>query len=171
MTATETAKTGVIEENVFLPYVVSRVSIENARPHPTQLVESAAMSEVSPPRPTYTPRLPEESISPKEGNESKGLSLPQIEAIVYAGMAHEKILPDGKRKAYMIGDGPGVGKGRAIAGIIFDNWQRGRKKAVWVSEKWNLLNSAKRDWRDAVFGDPKVFIDGKSIRKNRSIIQ
>ncbi len=40
----------------------------------------------------------------------------------------------------------GVGKGREIAGIILDNFQQGRTKAVWVSEKRPLINDAKRDW-------------------------
>ena len=30
-----------------------------------------------------------------------------------------------------IGDGAGVGKGRTIAGIIYQNYLEGRKKALW----------------------------------------
>lgn len=30
-----------------------------------------------------------------------------------------------------VGDGAGVGKGRIIAGIIFQNYLEGRKKAIW----------------------------------------
>ena len=34
---------------------------------------------------------------------------------------------------FFIGDGAGVGKGRQIAGIIMDNFARGRRQAVWLS--------------------------------------
>ena len=34
---------------------------------------------------------------------------------------------------FFIGDGAGVGKGRQIAGIILDNYARGRRRAVWLS--------------------------------------
>jgi len=29
------------------------------------------------------------------------------------------------------GDGAGVGKGRTIAGIIYENYLRGRKRSLW----------------------------------------
>ena len=32
---------------------------------------------------------------------------------------------------YSPGDGAGVGKGRTIAGIIYQNYLEGRKKALW----------------------------------------
>jgi hypothetical protein len=119
--------------------------IKGAAKHPGPLVESAAMSSVTPPTVTYKPAIPHAVIQ-------KGLlSLPQLEAVVYAGQAHERTLPaaegeTAKRRGYFIGDGTGVGKGREIAGIILDNWKQGRTKAVWVSEKKKLLNDAKRDW-------------------------
>jgi hypothetical protein len=51
----------------------------------------------------------------------------------------QKMLPDGEtRRGFFIGDGTGVGKGREISGVILDNWNQGRKKHVWVSEKWPL---------------------------------
>lgn len=51
----------------------------------------------------------------------------------------------------------GVGKGREVAGIMLDNWQQGRRKALWVSEKQPLINDAKRDWK-GIGGDPqKIF--------------
>ena len=39
----------------------------------------------------------------------------------------------GQRAGFFIGDGAGVGKGRQIAGIVLDNYARGRRRAVWVS--------------------------------------
>lgn len=56
------------------------------------------------------------------------------------------------RKGYFIGDGTGVGKGRQLAGIIADNWNQGRKKHVWVTEKQSLYEDAHRDW--AAMGMP-----------------
>lgn len=32
---------------------------------------------------------------------------------------------------FSTGDGAGVGKGRTIAGLIFENYLLGRKRAVW----------------------------------------
>lgn len=50
--------------------------------HPGPLVQSSAMASVLPPAPTYTKNLPEATI--RDGL----LSLPQIEAVVYAGKEH-----------------------------------------------------------------------------------
>lgn len=46
------------------------------------------------------------------------------------------------------GDGAGVGKGRTIAGIIFENYLKGRKKAIWVSVSNDLKYDAERDLND-----------------------
>ncbi len=53
-------------------------------------------------------------------------------------------------------DGPGVGKGRQIAGIVLENFLRGRKKAVWVSVGHDLLEDARRDLRDIGAGAIQV---------------
>lgn len=56
-----------------------------------------------------------------------------------------------KEKNYLlisVGDGAGVGKGRTIAGIIFENYLRGRKKAIWISVSNDLKYDAERDLRD-----------------------
>ncbi|MFX6011484.1 strawberry notch-like NTP hydrolase domain-containing protein, partial [Acinetobacter baumannii] len=47
---------------------------------------------------------------------------------------------------FMLGDGTGAGKGRQSAGIILDNWLRGRRKAVWISKSDKLIEDAQRDW-------------------------
>lgn len=46
------------------------------------------------------------------------------------------------------GDGAGVGKGRTVAGIIFENYLLGRKKAIWVSVSNDLRYDAIRDLTD-----------------------
>ena len=50
---------------------------------------------------------------------------------MYACQRHDKFLADGRRAGFLIGDGAGVGKGRTIAGIIFENYLLERKKALW----------------------------------------
>lgn len=49
----------------------------------------------------------------------------------------------------MVGDGAGVGKGRTIAGIIFENFLKGRKRALWVSVSNDLKYDAERDLKVA----------------------
>ena len=56
----------------------------------------------------------------------------QLEAVVYALQQHERMLPSGQRAGFFIGDGTGVGKGRELAAIIWENWIRGRRRAVWL---------------------------------------
>lgn len=46
------------------------------------------------------------------------------------------------------GDGAGVGKGRTIAGVIFENYLKGRKRAIWVSVSNDLKYDSERDLRD-----------------------
>jgi len=107
------------------------------------------MGAVAPPAPTYSPHLPGHVVD--EGR----LSLAQLEAVVYAGQAHDERLPNGSRKGFFIGDGTGVGKGREISGVILDNLSQGRDKAVWVSFNRGLIEDARRDFA-GVGGDPDL---------------
>lgn len=140
--------TDALTDNLYDNYQPKKLKVKDAQPHPAVLVESAVMAAVDPPDPTYTPNLTQESIAKGD------ISLAQLEGVVYAGMAHEQFLPNGERLGFFIGDGTGVGKGREIAAIIMDNWRRGRKKAVWLSEKQNLVQASERDWTD-LGGDAK----------------
>jgi len=96
------------------------------------------------------------------------LSDAQLETVVLAGEAHSAQLagawcvdatfdvvsaaPDDAeaavrfRRGFMLGDGTGAGKGRQVAGIILDNWLKGRKRGLWVSESDTLIEDAQRDW-------------------------
>ena len=51
------------------------------------------------------------------------------------------------RKGWFFGDGTGAGKGRQVAGVLLDNWLKGRRRAVWISKSDKLLEDAQRDWR------------------------
>lgn len=106
--------------------------------HPAPIVEAASMAAIQPPDTTYQPNLPQETIE-------KRLSGVQLETVVYAGQRHEQRTPSGARAGYFIGDGTGVGKGRQISAIIFDNWRQGRRRAVWFSTGTQLKESAQRD--------------------------
>ena len=79
----------------YEPWRPVTVRIPQAKPHPTPLVQSAAMAAVSHPRPAYRPKLPDNILT--EGR----LSDAQLESVIIAGQAHERRLPAHVR----IGDG------------------------------------------------------------------
>ncbi|XP_048845982.1 protein strawberry notch homolog 1 isoform X2 [Brienomyrus brachyistius] len=110
--------------------------------HPDPVVETSSLSSVSPPNVWYHLSIPEETI------DRGWLSALQLEAITYAAQQHETFLPNGDRAAYLIGDGAGVGKGRTIAGIIYENYLLGRKRSLWFSVSNDLKYDAERDLRD-----------------------
>ncbi|KAM9735788.1 protein strawberry notch homolog 1 isoform 2-T3 [Menidia menidia] len=110
--------------------------------HPDPVVETSSLSSVNPPDVWYRLTIPEEII------DRGCLSALQLEAITYAAQQHETFLPSGDRAAYLIGDGAGVGKGRTIAGIIYENYLLGRKRSLWFSVSNDLKYDAERDLRD-----------------------
>ena len=112
------------------------------KPHPDEVVETASLASVEPPDVWYDLVLPEDII-----NKAK-LSALQLEAVTYSCQQHEQYLASGERAGFLIGDGAGVGKGRTIAGIIYENFLQGRKKAIWVSVSNDLKYDAERDLRD-----------------------
>lgn len=110
--------------------------------HPDPVVETSSLSSVEPPNVTYDLALPERIV------DSGDLSALQLEAIVYACQRHERLLPSKERAGFLIGDGAGVGKGRTIAGLIYENYLRGRKRAIWFSVSNDLKVDAERDLKD-----------------------
>merc|ERR1719391_557340 len=129
---------GVIE--TYSNYKPSKLKV--GLPHPDPVVETASLASVESADVWYTLSLPPDVI-----NERK-LSALQLESIVYASQQHEQILPDGNRAGFLIGDGAGVGKGRTIAGVIYENYLKGRKRAIWVSVSNDLKYDAERDLSD-----------------------
>lgn len=131
---------GEPEKAVFVAYTPAR--LKGGRPHPAPIVESASMAAVLPPEITYRPHLSREIVT--EGR----LSNIQLERIIYAGQRHEQRLPNGARAGFYVGDGTGVGKGRILAGIVADNYNQNRQRALWLSVNNDLLESTRRDLTD-----------------------
>lgn len=146
-----------MSDAIYEEYRPQRLRLAGAQPHPGKLVQSAAMASVLPPAPSYAPRLPKNLV------ESGTLSAAQLEAVVYAGQAHQQSNLDGTRRGFFIGDGTGTGKGREIAGIILDNAAQGRRKAVWVSAAAGLYRDAQRDYA-ALGGDKAALIDVSKVK-------
>ena len=123
-------------------YVTYRPAIKGAA-HPGDIVETTTMATVKLPKATYRPNLP----------ANVGISAVQMEAVQMAGQQNEILLPGGFRAAALIGDGTGVGKGREAAAYLWDNWRQGRKRLVWVSKNWDLVQDAMRDLTGIGAGD------------------
>lgn len=158
----ELAEGADLTDALYESYALQSIHIPGAKPHPTKLVQSAAMASVAPPHPSYRPHLPVHIL------ESNILSDAQLESVIYAGDVHFGHLagswtvdetfdnihaaPEDAenavrfRRGWFLGDGTGCGKGRQVAGIILDNWIKGRRKALWISKSDKLIEDAQRDW-------------------------
>ncbi|XP_072516652.1 si:ch73-63e15.2 isoform X2 [Salminus brasiliensis] len=134
----ETEELGHVD--TYADYKPSKSTI--GKSHPDRVVETNTLSSVPPPDITYTLSISDSVIN------SGLLSALQLEAIIYACQQHEVILQNNQRAGFLIGDGAGVGKGRTVAGIILENYLKGRTKALWFSVSNDLKYDAERDLQD-----------------------
>ncbi|MES2338747.1 MAG: strawberry notch family protein [Pseudomonadota bacterium] len=173
-----------ISDALYEPFLLQTVSVPGAAPHPTPLVQSAAMASVRAPAPSYRPHVP-------TGLVAAGLlSDAQLETLILAGEAHSAELAGAWRvddnfatlaaaadddesavrfrRGFMLGDGTGAGKGRQVAAVILDNWLKGRRRALWISKSDTLIEDAQRDW--AALGQEPLLVQPLSrFRQGASI--
>jgi hypothetical protein len=81
----------------------------------------------------------------------------------------------GFRRGWFLGDDAGAGKNRQVAGILLDNWLKGRRRALWVSKSDKLIEDAQRDW--SALGQERLLItplgrfrQGTPIRLDQGIL-
>ncbi|WP_377828138.1 strawberry notch-like NTP hydrolase domain-containing protein [Bradyrhizobium lupini] len=150
-----------LTDALYEEYALQAIRIPDAHAHPTKLVRSTATASVAPPQPCYRPHLPAKLVA------DGFLSDAQLESVIYAGEAHSEFLAgswtvdatfdvvaaardDAEnaarfRRSWFLGDGTGEGKGRQVAGILVDNWLKGRRRALWISKSDKLIEDAQRD--------------------------
>lgn len=155
----------------YLEYAPKK--FHQGKPHPDVLVESASLSATDLPDIHYELHLPKKLIdsgllsSPQLETvvyssqvHEEFLPLVKKKASIAnkvdaaAAKASKKnpvaayVGDTAMRKGFFLGDGAGVGKGRQLAGIIYENWLQGRRRHLWFSASADLHLDARRDLDD-----------------------
>ena len=186
-------------EKPYTPWQPSTVHVVGAHAHPTKLMQSAAMAAIAHRRPSARPLVParlvrEGALSDAQlesvalAAEAHDKHLPatyQINATWDRAKRADGVrgapsdeaeeaearfgVPVRLRQGWMLGDGTGCGKGRQVAAAILDQWLRGRRRALWLSQSDKLIEDARRDWR-ALGGADKDIIQLNRIRPGDDIV-
>ena len=150
---------GSLEPVLEEQYTPAKAKFDGAKKSATPMVEPRGLRGIEPPDVKYKIHIPQEYI------ESGALQEHQLEGVAYSGQIHEQFTPDGKRKAIIHAHGTGAGKTRIAAGVILDNWQQGRKKALWFSVSHALKKDAIGDLNPFGLGDKVYDVgDGSKIK-------
>ena len=120
-------------------YSPAKYKVPGAVKSRTLLEEPPALRATEPPDNDYKLHIPESIIKNGELQEH------QAEFVGYAGKAHENVQPNGTRLGMMGGYGTGAGKSRMIAGIILDNRNQGRKRALWITTQSGLVDDVRSE--------------------------
>ena len=143
----ETGQTDAAQ--LYENYVPSKVT--QGATHPDHVVETSTLSQLTPPD---VPKGFDHRLH--DAVEAETLSSMQLESVVYASMKHEQRLKGGRRAGFFLGDGPGVGKGRQIAGLVYSHARGGGSRALWISVSGDLKFDAERDLRDLGLATPRL---------------
>mmetsp|Transcript_56358 Transcript_56358/g.132128 ORF Transcript_56358/g.132128 Transcript_56358/m.132128 type:complete len:1472 (-) Transcript_56358:106-4521(-) len=112
--------------------------------HPDDLCEPRAVRDTMP-----EPLSEEDDIRiPMSLVDEGRLSSPQLESVALATRRFRRRMASGERCGFLLGDGTGCGKGRCIAAVMLDAWNRGGRRSVWISATADLHADAKRDLAD-----------------------
>ena len=125
--------TARLSDAIYETFRMQAIDITGAAPHPTKLVQSAAMASVAPPKPTFSPKLHDAVL--RDGL----LSDTQLETVIYAGEARahlgrpQPVLPNAPRprKAKAPGGTPAAAArlfaaSVPVAGTLADTYLRSR---------------------------------------------
>ena len=148
-------KTGGSEPLKYQPHWIT-----GGAKHPGLIVETPGLANVVPPPISYRPNLP------RNLSEESLISAFQFERIIYTGQAHKQRLGNGARAGISIGDGTGAGKTTTLAGVVLDNWFRGRRKTVWFSVKADLIEAVREEFERIGFKIPIRLVNDYAPEQN-----